>query len=977
MRNSNSSRTGLEIAVIGISGRFPGAQNVQEYWQNLQRGRETIARFTEEELAPQVSEERYTRKNYVKAKGYLNNIEYFDAEFFGYNPKEASQLSPQSRVFQECVWEALEDAGYDIQRFRGSVGVYAGASSSLVWQLLTSVDSSSGLDIFSSALLNDKDYLSTRVSYQLNLKGPSVTINTACSTSLVAIHMACRALLTHECDMALAGGVTVTLPIKSGYLYENGMIHSPDGHCRPFDKGANGTVFSDGAGVVLLKPLAQALEDNDHIHAVILGSAINNDGKAKVGFTAPSTAGQAEVIKRAYKVSKTSPESISYLETHGTGTSLGDPIEIEALKAAFKNNESILLGSVKSNIGHLDAAAGVASLLKVVMALKHRQLPATLHFSELNHKIKLSGTGFSVNGDLTAWETETVRRAGINSFGIGGTNAHVIVEEAPGVAVASESQREEGLMLFSAKTEKSLIDYLTKIKEHLAEENYPLADVSYTQNFGRTWFNQRAALHFLNRTNLEKKLTQLLDKKNFTEAKARQKVLFAFGGIGAEYPQMGADLYREVELFREVVEETEAALGHQILHPLYEAPPSVSQQYLEENKEIILFCFEYALGKFFMQLGLQPFFMIGHGVGEYVSATLSGVLSLPDAHKILEERKKINNAHQAPTLLSIQSRLAEVTSHLNGHNIAIAACNAEFNTVVSGASDDLLTFKQELASLGIRSAVVPNTQVFNTSAIDLSRREDWLNTITFNEPRIPYISCVTGEKVDGQIVRSKEYWQNLMTKPIRFDRGINELLKYENAIFLELGPSMVISSWINRNKRRFPNQSAHHTIKNQHERISDLAKLNEVLGELWKKGVSVKLDQLEHCTRGKRVPLPTYPFDRKRIWVEKEYLDTSNLGPKPRSSEEAKEQVFTRKEIEKKLRQIWGQVVNDPAISSERNLFESGITSLDAIRVNKLVREQMGVELEVTTLFEYPTIKSLASHLDEIVRAGRQQNVNV
>ena len=968
MRNSDLSRTGLEIAIIGLSGRFPGAQNVQEYWQNLQQGRETITHFTREELAPQVSEEQYTHKNYVKAKGYLKDIEYFDLEFFGYNPKEASQLSPQSRVFQECVWETLEDAGYDIQRFPGSVGVYAGASSSLVWQLLTSVGSSSGLDIFSSALLNDKDYLSTRVSYQLNLKGPSVTINTACSTSLVAIHMACRALLTRECDMALAGGVTVTLPTKSGYLYESGMIHSPDGHCRPFDEGANGTVFSDGAGVVLLKPLAQALQDGDHIHAVIRGSAINNDGKSKVGFTAPSTTGQTEVIKQAYKTSKTPPESVSYLETHGTGTSLGDPIEIEAIRSVFKRNETLRLGSVKSNIGHLDAAAGVASLLKVVMSLKHRELPATLHFNELNHKIDLNGTSFSVNGKLTPWETD-VRRAGINSFGIGGTNAHLIVEEAPEVAAASEDQSEEGLMLFSAKTETSLTNYLTKFKECLAEKDYRLADVSYTQNFGRTWFNKRAALHFSDRAELEKKLHKLIDSKNVTEAKARQKILFAFGGIGAEYPQMGADLYRRVKLFREVVEETETALGHQILRPLYEAPRSASQPYLEENKEVVLFCFEYALGRFFTRLGLQPFFMIGHGVGEYVSATLSGVLSLPDAYKILQERKRINSAYEAPTLLSIQSSLAEVTAHLNGHNIAVAACNSEFNTVVSGASDDLLMFKQELATSGVRSAVVPNTQVFNTSVIDLHDWEGVLNTITFNEPQIPYISCVTGEKIDAPTARSTAYWRDLMTKPIRFDRGINELLKYEHSVFLELGPSMVISSWINRNKRKRPTQSAYHTIRNRHERISDLTKLNEVLAELWKKGVSVGLNQLEHCTTGKRVPLPTYQFDRKRIWVEKEYLDANSLGTKPTVPEKIDAPVFTRKEIEEKLRQLWGQVINDPDMSPEKNLFESGITSLDAIHVNRLVREQIGVELEVTALFEYPTIKSFAGHLDELMRA--------
>ncbi|ELR72271.1 Malonyl CoA-acyl carrier protein transacylase [Fulvivirga imtechensis AK7] len=980
MKNSNSSRTGLEIAIIGMAGRFPGAEDITEYWQNLLQGKETIARFTEEELALNVPEKLYSKRNYVRAKGYLKNIQYFDPQFFGYNKKEASQLSPQSRVFQECIWEAFEDAGYNIQKCQGSIGIYAGASSSLMWQLLTSMGTSSDLDHFSAALLNDKDYLCTRASYQLNLNGPSVTINTACSTSLVAIHMACRALLTRECDMALAGGVTVTLPTKSGYMYENGMINSPDGHCRPFDNKANGTVFSDGGGVVLLKRLSHAIEDGDNIHAVILGSAINNDGNSKVGFTAPSATGQADVIKQAYKVSKISPESISYIETHGTGTPIGDPIEIEALKTVFNKNQSIHLGSVKSNIGHLDVAAGVASLLKVIMALKHKQIPETLHFSELNDKIDITNTCFSINNGLRTWKVESVLRAGVNSFGIGGTNAHVILEEAPLPEVSTTDEEDKQLMLFSAKTDKSLEKYLAKVKTFLTESSCSLADLAYTQNFGRAWFDKRVAICFSGKEDLEKKLTQLIEKKNFSQVKARQKVIFAFGGIGAEYPNMGLDLYLGVKSFREIFQELQSILELDIIQQMYKSPQLENQQYFEENKEIILFCFEYALAKLFMRLGQQPFFMIGHGVGEYVAATLSGVISLKDAYKILLERKKVNSAHFAPALLSIQSNLAGITPYLNGNGLSVAACNSEFSTIVSGDQSNIQEFKEELDAMKIRSVAVPNTQVFNASKIEIDGFAELFSTICINEPEIPYISCITGEKVDALAVKNIGYWMDLMLNPIRFDLGINELLKYENTVFLELSPSMVISSWINRNKLKLSSQMAISVIRNKHDRVSDLSKLNEVLTELWKKGLAVQFNQLEHCNKGKRTSIPTYQFDRKFLWVEKEHLGVSAINSFYTDSDDRKDAIrgnFTKREIEEQLCKIWGQVINETDINPEKNLFESGITSLDAINANRLIKMHIGVELEITIMFEHPTIKSYAAYLFGIQNELTPQNVDL
>ena len=492
------------IAIVGMAGRFPGAKNIDEFWRNLRDGVESIITLSDEELlASGVNPASLNDPSYVKAAGLLDGIEMFDGPFFGFNPHEAEITDPQQRIFLECAWEAMEAAGYDPSRYKGRCGVYAGAGLDgyLLSNLLSHMNFEDNADLFQMLIGNDKDHLSTRVSYKLNLKGPSLSVQTACSTSLVAVHLACQSLLNYHCDLALAGGVRITIPQKVGYRYQVGGINSPDGHCRPFDVRANGTNGGNGAGIVLLKRLDEALADGDVIHAIIKGSAINNDGALKVGYTAPSLDGQSEVIVEAQAIAGVSADSISYVEAHGTATALGDPIEVGALTQAFRSSTSrsnfCALGSVKSNLGHLDAAAGVAGLIKTVLALKHKQLPPSLHYTAPNPEIDFASSPFYVNHKLREWETKGngPRRAGVSSFGIGGTNAHVVVEEAPLVPAATPSSRGWHLLVLSGRTTAAVTAATEKLRRHLeAHPEISLADVAYTLQVGRREFGQRRAV---------------------------------------------------------------------------------------------------------------------------------------------------------------------------------------------------------------------------------------------------------------------------------------------------------------------------------------------------------------------------------------------------------------------------------------------------------------------------------------------------
>jgi len=632
------------IAIVGMSGRFPQSQDVREFWNHLVEGRECITFFSDEDLK-HIPEEIRNHPNYVKAAPIMEDIDKFDASFFGFTPREAQILDPQHRIFLECAWAALEDAGVDPERFRGRIGLYAGSSSNQYMMNVAShpeiMDPRNG---FQATVVhgNSPDYLTTRVAYKLNLRGPAVTVQTSCSTSLVAVHEACQSLLGYECDMALAGGISIKVPQIEGYYHQEGGVVSPDGHCRTFDAQGQGTIFGSGVGIVALKRLPDALEEGDQIYAVIRGSAINNDGALKVGYTAPSVEGQAEVIAEALAVADVEPETISYIEAHGTATALGDPIEIAALNQVFqeKTNKKqfCAIGSVKTNVGHLSAASGVTGLIKTALALKNKKIPPSLHYEKPNPKIDFENSPFYVQTKSTDWETngEHPRRAGVSSFGIGGTNAHVVLEEAP-ERKTKPSSRPYHLITLSAKTESALERATDRLAAHLGEHpELALDDVAYTLRMGRKDFAHR---RFVVASSPEEAALALKDHdpKRVFQAEANQDdrpLVFLFPGQGSQYVNMGKGLYESEEVFRSEMDRCAEALkphlGLDLRDLLY--PDAGKEKEAEEMltqtryTQPALFVAEYAMAKQWMAWGLEPEAMLGHSVGEYVAATLAGVM---------------------------------------------------------------------------------------------------------------------------------------------------------------------------------------------------------------------------------------------------------------------------------------------------------------------------------------------------------------
>ena len=692
------------IAIVGMAGRFPGARNLDEFWRNLRDGVESIRPLSDAELiASGVAPEVLARPDYVKAAAVLDDVAMFDASFFGFSPRDAAIMDPQHRHFLECSWEALENAGHTPERFEGSIGVFAGSgmNSYLLHNLVKNqrLMESAGLFLIKQTG-NDKDVLATRVSYQLDLHGPSLSVQTACSTSLVAVHLACQSLLGCECDMALAGGVTIEIPHARGYLYREGEILSRDGHCRSFDASSSGTVFSSGVGIVVLRRLEDALAEGDTIHAVILGSAVNNDGQRKVGYLAPSVAGQAEAIAEALGVAGVSAESISYVETHGTGTAVGDPLEIKGLTQAFGGQTSgqgyRAIGSLKTNVGHLDAAAGVAGLIKTVLALGHRQLPASLHFQKANPQIDFETSPFFVNRVLASWESDDgPRRAGVTSLGIGGTNAHVVLEEAPR-PLRSGSRYPHQLIVLSAKTETALETATSRLAAHLVDNpDLHVADVAYTSQVGRKAFRHRRIA--VATTTEEAALLLGAEEiprgcKGIAASPSTSSVVFLFSGQGSQYANMGADLYASDPLFRShfdrCVDQLLPHLGLDLRDVLYPSAENaaVSRAAVEPNQHhaAALFTLEYSLAQWLIAHGVGPQAMLGHSIGEYVAACLADVLSLEDALAVTAMRGQLMETCAAGSMLAVSSSRDDLRLPAD---LWLAAVNAPEQCVVSGRED--------------------------------------------------------------------------------------------------------------------------------------------------------------------------------------------------------------------------------------------------------------------------------------------------
>ncbi|MES9782255.1 beta-ketoacyl synthase N-terminal-like domain-containing protein [Bacillus thuringiensis] len=975
------------IAIIGMSGYFPKAKNTQEFWEKLINGEDCITRFTDEELQAEGEDPSLLQKtNYVRAKGTIDYPESFDAGFFGISPAEAMTIDPQQRIFLELCWSSIEDAGINLDKEDREIGVFGagGMSTYLLHNLSKNPHLFQENDRYQLMLGNDKDYLSTRVSYKLNLSGPSMTIQTACSSSLVAVHTACQSLLNGECDMALAGGVSVSFPHKRGYLYHKGMILSPDGHCKPFDADAEGTVEGTGAGVVLLKRLEDAVNDNDRIYAVIRGSAINNDGAEKVGYTAPSVNQQAAVIREAMDIAGVDSSEISYVETHGTGTPLGDPIEIAALIKAFRQQTDKIgycaIGSLKSNIGHLNSAAGIASLIKVALSLKNECIPASLHFTAPNPKIPFEKSPFLVNNQTRKWERGNKSRfAGISSFGIGGTNAHLILEEAPIPFKTIQSNRPWHALTISAKTEEAAIRNSMNLKDFLEKKkDIDISDVAFTLQTGRKEHEFRQS--FICRT-LEDATKVISEHSNQVSlASNNSKVVWMFSGQGSQHVGMAREIYASEPIFkREFDACCEILRPHllgQDLHDLIFAETNERERLESKLKNTAfaqpaLFTLEYSLAKLLMSWGMKPEAMLGHSVGEYVAATLAEVMSLQDALAVIAFRGRLMQSLPEGSMLSVVLNENELQKRLERYSeLSIAAINTINNCVVSGPTDAIEVFRELLEKEGISSKLLHTSHAFHSAMMNpiLEQFTEFLRGIKFAEPSRPFMSNVTGKWITKEQACSPNYWAKHLRETVRFTSMIQFLEKEGFSQFVEVGPGQSLSSLT---RQIIKSASTVPLLPSVRENIEDDAHLMRAIGKLWCSGIHVDWPALYEDEIREKVELPLYSFDRQLY-----SFDTSQLVNLKREdaqkTETLKSTIYKERqnikteyvppenELELVLAEFWQDLFHVNPIGRNDDFFELGGNSLMAIQLLGRVKSIFQVEVSVNELFKNPTVEGLA-----------------
>jgi acyl transferase domain-containing protein/thioesterase domain-containing protein/acyl carrier protein len=893
-----------------MAGRFPGARNVAAFWGNLRDGVESIRPLGDDELrAAGVDAATLADPAYIKSAAVLDDIDQFDAPFFGFSPRDAAIMDPQHRQFLECAWEALEDAGRTPERFSGLIGVFAGCGMNayFMFNLLSNPQLLKSVGLF---LLrhtgNDKDFLSTRASYCFNLTGPSVNVQTACSTSLVAVHTACQSLLSGECDMALAGGVTIELPHGRGYFYQEGEIMSPDGHCRAFDERAQGTIFGSGVGVVVLRRLADALKDGDQIHAVIKGSAVNNDGSGKVGYFAPSVDGQSRAIREALSVADVSADSIGYVETHGTGTPVGDLIEIAALTQAFRAQTDrrgfCAIGSLKTNIGHLDTAAGVAGLIKVVLALKHQLLPPSLNCERPNPAFGFENTPFTVNTRLTEWRSGGLpRRAGISSLGIGGTNVHAVIEEAPAHA-GEQSHKSRQLLLLSAQSAAALDRATRRLADFLERDsdrpsNLALADVAFTLQEGRRRFPHRRAVVCTNREDAVLALRGEDARRAISTASGDEAppIVFLFPGGGAQFPGMGAELYREEPVYRDAVDRSLAFIeghgGGDLRPVLFPSDPGATAAALTlqqpSNSVLSVFVTSYALGRLWMSWGVTPAAMIGHSLGEYTAACLAGVLSLEDALTIVSLRGAIFERLPQGAMTSVQLSESAVRPLLTPA-LSIAAVNGPSLCVVSGPLADIEAFERAVSARGeevqrLRINVAAHSGMLDPHLAEFARQ---LASITMHAPVVPLISNETGTWATAAELTGPEYWVRQLRHSVRFADGLRTASGDRTPLFLEVGPGHSLTSLARMQLGPAAAGDAIPSMRHPMTPGSDMEALYGAAGRLWLRGHELDWGAV-HGSPRRRVSLPTYPFEHKRYWIEPGQTMKAVAAANPASVESA------------------------------------------------------------------------------------------
>ena len=983
---------------------------MREYWENLRNGVESITFFSDEELEQPVTPELLSNPNFVKAKGILDNIELFDASFFNVPPREAQWIDPQQRLFLECAWSAMEDAGYNVETYKGLIAVYAGVNTNTYFLSRLTELMSNG-DSFQVHLASEKDHLATRVSYKLNLRGESMTIQTSCSTSLVAVHLACQSLLTGQCDMAMAGGVSIRVPQKTGYTYAPGLISSPDGHCRAFDHEAQGTLPGNGLGIVVLKRLADALADRDHIYATIKGSAINNDGHLKMGYTAPSIEGQADVIAKAIAMASVEVESIRFVEGHGTGTPIGDPIEVEALTRVFRKQTSrksfCALGSVKTNIGHLDTAAGIAGLIKTALVIEHQEIPPTLHFVKPNPAMDLENSPFYVNNNLvTRNDGSTPWRAAVSSFGLGGTNAHVVLEEGPETAL-QKSLRPLYLVTLSARTPAALETTAFMLADHVESAgDVDVADLAFTRNVGRQAFSQRRFVVAHDSQELIRVLRSTKAARLSSDAQTNQKkpVVFLFPGQGSQHVAMARSLYHCEPDFRchfdACAQTLKEARGFDPVELLYSEDEVANASQLMSQPEYalpVLFAVEYALARLWMHWGVKPAGLMGHSYGEFVAASIAGVFNFEDAICVAADRGRLMQKLPPGAMLSARLPEAEARKLLSGE-LSVSSVNSSVSTVFSGPCEQIEELERRLGfdKIGYRRLPVPFA--YHSPAIEsiLDEYGAMIDKLTLHEPSIPLISNLTGTWVKPDQATNAKYWMDQMRQTVQFAMGLDTALNARTTLLLEVGPGQVLTTIAKQHLGKHSNSAAFSSLPAQ-QSDSDHAVLLNALGNLWVNGFEPDWTNFYAHEKRRRVSLPGYPFERKRYWVEMSAgavisngdqsqalppETDSAIEPEPieaksngRYSVQREEMghvyIAPRNAIEEGLAAIWAEVLGLEGIGINDNYFELGGDSLLATQMFSRIRQNLSVEISLEKVLFNQTISELSREIHkEIMPAG-------